>query len=171
MIGELDRLGGVDRVVIEHADTDHYGALPQIVDRFDPEIYLPFEDQGFLPRAYNGIEATKLLDDGDEVVGFRAISIPGHTLGNMSFLHEGRDLLVAGDSVVRSDSDIAGADDWSGPLAAPADVFNRDTEAARSNLDALAGIEAEAILMTHGDDLESGGTEAIDTLLADLGLA
>lgn len=171
MVQQIDARGGVDRVVVEHADTDHYGALPQVVDRFDPELVVPQEDQGFLPRTYYGIAADRLLDDGDRVAGFRAIAIPGHTIGNMSFVDADGDLLVAGDSVVRADSDIAAEGDWSGPLAPPADVFNRDTAAARSNLDALAEVEADAILLTHGDDLLDGGRGALEALLADLDLA
>lgn len=170
MVQQVDARGGLDRVVVEHADSDHYGALPQLVDRFDPEIVVPHEDQGFLPRAYYGIEADRLLEDGDEVAGFRAISIPGHTPGNASFADEDAGILVAGDSVVRSDSDIAAEGEWSGALAPVADVFNRDTAASRSNLDALAGIDVEAVLLTHGADLTSGGTAAIDALLGDLGL-
>lgn len=162
--------GGVERVVIEHADTDHYGALPQVLERFEPEVVVPAGDQAFLQRTYAGLRADRLLEDGDEVGPFRAIRVRGHTYGNMSFADEDRGLLVAGDTVVRADSDIAGAGDWSGPLAPPAERFNMDTERARSNLVALAGLDVEAILLTHGADLEAGGADAIDRLLGDLGL-
>lgn len=166
----LEAHGGVDRVVIEHEDTDHYGALPQVAEAFDPTIFVPDGDHAFFQRTYAGLEPDRRLADGDAVGGFRAIRVRGHTYGNMAFVDESRELLVAGDTVVRSDSDIATADDWSGPLAPPADRFNRDTDRARRNLVALAGLAVEDILLTHGADVHGGGRDAMDRLLGDLGL-
>ena len=170
LLERLGNLGGVARVVVEHEDTDHYGALPQVLEQFDPEVVVPDGDQAFLQRTYADLAADRLLADGDRVGDFRAIRVRGHTYGNTSFVDEDRGLLVAGDTVVRADSDIAGAGEWSGPLAPPADRFNRDTERARANLAALAGLDVEDVLLTHGADLEGGGADAIDRLLGDLGL-
>ncbi len=170
LLGELGAHGGVERVVIEHQDTDHYGALPQVAEAYDPEIVVPDGDHAFFQRTYAGLKPDRRLDDGDAVAGFRAIQVRGHTYGNMSFVDESRQLLIAGDTVVRSDSDIAPADAWSGPLAPPADRFNLDTDRARRNLVALAGLDVEDILLTHGEDVRGGGRDAIDRLLGDLGL-
>ena len=170
LLERLGNLGGVSRVVVEHEDTDHYGALPQVLEQFDPEVVVPAGDQAFLQRTYADLAADRLLEDGDRVGEFRAIRVRGHTYGNMSFVDEDRGILVAGDTVVRADSDIAGAGDWSGPLAPPADRFNMNTERARANLVALAGLDVEDVLLTHGADLAGGGAAAIDRLLGDLGL-
>lgn len=170
LLDEIDSHGGLERVVVEHQDTDHYGALPQVVEAYDPEVVVPEGDHGFLQRTYAGLEADRLLDDGDEVGGFRAVRVRGHTYANTSFVDESRGVLVAGDTVVRSDSDIAPAEDWSGPLAPPADRFNLDTDRARRNLRALAGLDVEDVLLTHGEDVVGGGRDAIERLLGDLGL-
>jgi glyoxylase-like metal-dependent hydrolase (beta-lactamase superfamily II) len=170
MCAELANRGGVDRVVVEHEDTDHYGALPGIVDEFDPEVVVPEGDHAFLQRTYADLAADRLLDDGDEVAGFRAIRVRGHTYGNMAFVDESAGILVAGDTVVRADSDVAPAEDWSGPLAPVADPFNMHTERARRNLVALAGLDVEDILLTHGADVIGDGADAVDRLLWDLGL-
>lgn len=161
--------GGVDTVVVEHADSDHYGALPQVVERYDPTVVVPADDRAFLQRSYD-LAADRLLADGDEVAGFRALTVRGHTYGNMAFVDEDRDLLVAGDTVVGSDSDIAAAGRWSGPLAPPAVRFNRDDDRARSSLVALADLAVEDVLLTHGPDVTGGGADAIARLLGDLGL-
>jgi glyoxylase-like metal-dependent hydrolase (beta-lactamase superfamily II) len=170
LLTKLDAQGGVDRVVIEHADTDHYGALPQVIERFDPEVIVPDGDHAFLLRTYADVSADRLLEDGDRVGEFRAIRVRGHTYGNMSFVDEDREILVAGDTVVGSGSDIAGSGRWSGPLAPPADFFNRDTERARENLIELANLAVDDILLTHGPDVETDGRDAIERLLGDLGL-
>ncbi|MFB6172160.1 MAG: MBL fold metallo-hydrolase [Haloarculaceae archaeon] len=169
LLDALDDYGGVDVVVVEHDDTDHYGALPQVVERYDPTVVVPRDDRAFLQRAYD-LAADRLLDDGDAVAGFRALTVRGHTYGNMAFVDEDRGLLVAGDTVVGSDSDIAADGRWSGPLAPPAARFNRDDERARSSLVALADLAVEDVLLTHGADLTGGGADAVDRLLGDLGL-
>lgn len=170
LLDELAAFGGVDVVVVEHQDTDHYGALPGVVDEYDPEVVVPDGDHAFFQRTYADLAPDRLLTDGDEVAGFRAITVRGHTYGNMAFADEDRGLLVAGDTVVGSDSDIAPAERWSGPLAPPADRFNRSTERARSNLVALADLDVDDVLLTHGPDVVGGGSDAIDRLLGDLGL-
>jgi glyoxylase-like metal-dependent hydrolase (beta-lactamase superfamily II) len=170
LLDSLADLGGVDTVVVEHQDTDHYGALPGVVERFDPEVVVPDGDHAFLQRTYADLDADRLVTDGDEVAGFRAVTVRGHTYANMAFADESRGLLVAGDTVVGSDSDIAPAERWSGPLAPPAERFNLDTERARSNLVALAGLGVEDVLLTHGEDVLGDGRDAIDRLLGDLGL-
>jgi len=170
LLARLADAGGVDRVVVEHADTDHYGALPQVVERFDAAVVVPEGDHGFLQRTYADLSADRLLADGDQVAGFRAVRVRGHTYGNMAFVDEDRGILVAGDTLVGADSDIAPDEDWSGPLAPPADAFNRHTDQARSNLVALAGLDVADVLLTHGDDVHGGGGDAIDRLLGDLGL-
>lgn len=170
LLEELADLGGVDRVVVEHQDTDHYGALPQVVAEYDPEVVVPDGDHAFFQRTYAGLEPDRLLDDGDEVAGFRAIRVRGHTYANTSFVDESSGLLVAGDTVVRSDSDIAPTEGWSGPLAPPAETFNLDTERARRNLVKLAGLDVDDVLLTHGEDVIGDGADAVDRLLRDLGL-
>ncbi|MFT4881501.1 MAG: glyoxylase-like metal-dependent hydrolase (beta-lactamase superfamily II) [Natronomonas sp.] len=170
LLRKLEAAGGVERVVVEHEDTDHYGALPGVVDRFDPEVVVPDGDQAFLRRAYADLAADRLVEDGDTVAGFRAVRVRGHTYGNMAFVDESRGVLVAGDTVVGADSDIAPDRQWSGPLAPPAELFNRDTDRARRNLVALAGLDVAEVLLTHGEDIHGGGSDAVDRLLRDLGL-
>jgi len=170
LLRELAAHGGVDRVVVEHADSDHYGALPQVVEHFDPEVVVPDGDHAFFQRTYADLRPDRLLDDGDYVGEFRAVRVRGHTDGNMSFVDESRGLLVVGDTVVAADSDIAAEGLWSGPLAPPADRFNRDGERARANLVALADLEVDDVLLSHGADVEGDGRDAVDRLLGDLGL-
>lgn len=162
--------GGLDRVIVEHADSDHFGALPQVVEHDDPEVIVPEGDHAFFQRTYAGLRPDRLLEDGDSVGEFRAVRVRGHTYGNMSFVDESRGLLVAGDTLVGADSAIAADGRWSGPLAPMADRFDRDAERARANLVALADLEVDDVLLTHGADVIGDGRDAVDRLLGDLGL-
>lgn len=171
LLSALDELGGVDVVVVEHADTDHYGAVPGVLDRYDDVTFaMAGNDAGGLLRVFEEIRPDVRLHDGDTRWGFRAISVPGHTFGNLAFADEARDLLIAGDTIVGSDSDIAGEGRWSGAFAPPADRFNANTEKAWDNLALLAPFDFDGALLTHGEDVLSDARDEFDKLLGDLGL-
>ena len=167
----LDRLGGVDVVVVEHGDPDHYGGLPSILERYDGvTVAMPAEDAAVLPKVYRRVRADFELTHDQAIAGVRAISVPGHTAGNMAFLDEDRDLLVVGDTVVHADSDIAAPGDWSGAFAPIDPVFSMRDDLARSNLVVLADYAFDAALVTHGPDVLEGAWAAYMALLDDLGL-
>lgn len=171
LVDELDELGGVDVVVVEHGDSDHYGALPGILDAYDDvTVAIPAGDAVHLDRVYADATADQLLEDGDTIAGFRAITVRGHTYGNMAFLDRSRGLLVAGDTLVRSDSDIAPDGRWRGALAPPGERFNRDDGRARENIVRLADYAFDSVLLTHGADVLEGADVEFDKLLGDLGL-
>lgn len=171
LLEHLDEFGGVDVVVVEHGDSDHFGAVPGVMERYDDvTLAVASGDEGALLRVYEDITPDVLLRDGDVRWGFHAIRVPGHTYGNFAFHDPNRDLLVAGDTVVASDSDIAAKGAWSGALAPPADRFNANTEKARENLVRLAPYEFDGALLTHGDDVLSDADYEFERLLGDLGL-
>lgn len=154
----------VDVVLIEHAHVDHYGAVPAIREAMDVEVAIPEGDTGALRAA--GIEPDHLLMAGETYWGIETIAAPGHTPGNMSYLVEG--VLLAGDTVVGSDSQFAASDAWSGPLAVIEGRFNDDDALARESVSVLRKYDFEAVRLSHGSHVESGGGEAIETLLTDL---
>ena len=158
---------GVDAVVVEHGDGDHYAGVPALRDALGPdlEVAVPSGDATFLEEA--GIEADVLLEDGDEFYGVRAISVPGHTPDNMAYLFDG--VLIAGDTVADADSQYAAPGDWSGPLAVMTPDYNADDGAARENVARLREYDFDVVLVTHGANVLEGGREAVETLLGDLG--
>lgn len=170
LLTELEAVDGLDGVVVEHGDSDHFGALPGIRAAYpDVTVAVPADDQVHLRRVYE-TPPEVLLTHGDTQWGFRAITIRGHTYGNMAFLDESRGILVAGDTVVGSESDIAPPGPWSGPLAPPDERFNANDAKATANLVKLAEYDFSAILLTHGEDIVTGADTAVDRLLMDLDL-
>lgn len=172
LLDGLDRLGGVDVVIVEHGDADHYGGLPTILDRYDDvTVAMPPEDAAVLPKVYRDVAADIELIHDEVRWGVRAISVPGHTAGNMAFLDEARGILVVGDTVVHADSDIAAPGSWSGAFAPIDPVFSMRDDLARSNLVVLADYSFDAALVTHGSDVLQDADAELAALLADLDLS
>lgn len=159
---------GVDVVVVEHGDEDHYGAVPALRDAHpDLEVAVPRGDASVLEDA--GIEVDLALTADERYWGFRTISTPGHTPDNTAYLHE--DTLVAGDTVVGSDSIFASPGEWTGPLAVITREYNDDDVATRESVPRLLDHEFDTVLLSHGDNVASGGYEAVETLVEDLDAA
>lgn len=162
-------VGDLDGVIVEHGDSDHFGALPKLQERFGSlSIAMPAEDVGSIVRIYADVAVDQTLSDGDFAFGLEAIAVPGHTRGNMSFLDAERKILYVGDTFVGSNSDVALEGDWSGPFAPPAPRYNADHDDALENLSILSAYDFESALLTHGPNVVTGADDAFDRLLADL---
>lgn len=154
----------VDVVLAEHGHVDHYGAIPAIRAALDVSVAVPRRDAAALEAA--GISPDHLLDPGETCWGIQTVAAPGHTPGNCSYLVD--DVLLAGDTVVGSDSAFAAAGPWSGPLAVIEARFNHDDAQARESVTRLLEVEFDAVRLSHGTHVDAGGGQAVATLLADL---
>jgi hypothetical protein len=76
--------------------------------------------------------------------------------------------LVAGDTVVGSDSAFAAEESWSGPLAVIGEQFNDDDRQARASVSNLLEWGFHSIRVSHGSNVPEGGRGAVETLVADL---
>ena len=160
----LDRFS-VDVVLVEHGDPDHFGSLLDLgTHRGGIEIAVPKGDATFLDEA--GIDVDYPLEGEKEYWGIETISVPGHTPDNMAYRHG--DVLLAGDTVVGSDSLFAADYPWSGDLAVINPDYNFDDESAKENLEVLAGYDFDAVLVTHGSNVLQNGPRELDKLLTDL---
>lgn len=155
----------VDALVVEHGDADHYGGAPAIREALpNVEIAVPADD---VPRlADAGVEVDRPLAIGEPYRGIETIAAPGHTPDNAAYLYE--DVLVAGDTVVGADSAFVADGDWSGPLAVIRPDFNDDDRLARESVSELLAYDFDAVFVSHGPNVESGGLEAVETLVEDL---
>lgn len=163
----LDEVGGPDVIVVEHADPDHYGALHALIETYpDVTVAAPELDADDLP------EDVDVRLTHDEVRwGVRTIHVPGHTPGNMSFLHEESGTLVVGDTFVHKNSFAAASGDWSGAFAPVKPSLNADDEKTRENMAVLTDYEFETALVTHGLNVPEGARGELDALLEDLGVS
>lgn len=161
---DIAREHGVDAVVVEHGDVDHYGGVPALRDALDVPVAVPAGDATFLEDA--GIDPDVRLDAGETYRGIETIPAPGHTPDNMAYLYG--DVLVAGDTVAGADSMFAAAGDWSGPLAPMTPEYSADDEQARGSIRRLLDYEFDLVLVTHGSNVREDGRRAVETLVADL---
>lgn len=161
---DVAREHGVDAVVVEHGDGDHYGGVPALREALDVTVAVPAGDAKFLEDA--GIEPDVRLDAGERFRGIETIAAPGHTPDNMAYLYG--DVLVAGDTVAGVDSMFAAEGDWSGPLAPMTPDYNADDERARDSIGTLLEYDFEMVLLTHGSNVTGDGRGAVETLVADL---
>lgn len=167
---ELDRFDGPDVIVVEHADPDHYDALPMLLERYpDANVAVPESDATALREAV-GIEIDTQLVHDERRWGVRTIHVPGHTPGNMSFLHDKSGSLIVGDTFVHRNSFTAAAGDWSGEFAPIKPSLNADDARARENISVLDGYEFDAALVTHGLNVLDGAGAERDALVGDLGV-
>lgn len=155
---------GVDTVVVEHGDPDHYGGIPGLRRSLDVEVAVPAGDTHLLRDA--GVEADTHLEPDTTYRGFRTIAAPGHTPDNMAYHY--RDTLIAGDTVVGSDSVFAATDDWSGALAVCTPEYNHDDAQARESIPNLLTHSFDSVLVSHGENVLSDGYSEVQELVIDL---
>jgi glyoxylase-like metal-dependent hydrolase (beta-lactamase superfamily II) len=168
------RLGGIRRVVLGHAHTDHRGSAPglqapvfchpeEVVDaegsggfRYWPQglrgLALPLRvAHGVLHRrAWDGgpvkIEGT--VTEGDELAGFRVIELPGHAPGQIGLWRESDRLALCSDCFYTVD--MLGRDC---PPHLPDRVYNFDTDQALASMRKLASLEPAAAWAGHAKPL------------------
>jgi glyoxylase-like metal-dependent hydrolase (beta-lactamase superfamily II) len=87
----------------------------------------------------------RVLQEGDEVAGFRVVHAPGHALGEVIFFRESDRVAICGD-VIRNMSYATGL---SG-IKEPPEIFTYDPEENRRSIRRLAELEPTLILPGHG---------------------
>src|SRR4051812_33451571 len=167
--GAAATLGGVNRVVLGHADVDHRGVAagpgaPVFVhpdDRAAAEAGEPQRDyhrtellrvpsRWLYPRLmefWNGgpVEIAGTVDEGDDVSGFRVVHLPGHAPGLIALFRERDRLALTTDCFYVVDVDTSRPQD-----PAPAvDPFNQDTVQARESIRKLAALDPAACWPGH----------------------
>lgn len=168
LASELDALGGPDVIVLEHADPDHYDALPALVDRYEgAEVAIHKADADEMYEAI-GVDVDILLAHDEDRWDIRMIHVPGHTPGNMSFLHEESRTLFVGDTFVHRNSFAAAPGDWNGAFAPIKPSLNDDDEKTRGNISALLDYDFDAALLTHGLNVPEGAKTELEMLVDDL---
>jgi glyoxylase-like metal-dependent hydrolase (beta-lactamase superfamily II)/predicted ester cyclase len=166
-------LGGINRIVLGHADADHRGAAPGLgapvychpADREAAETddglrpYFDFSRLGVparwvygnLLRMWDGgaVEIAGTLEEGDEVNGFRVVHLPGHAPGLIALFREHDRLALTSDCFYVIDPETS----RKVPPGPPHAAFNEDTEQARASIRKLAALEPAAAWPGHADPL------------------
>jgi len=167
-------LGGVNRVVLGHADVDHRGAAAGLGA---PVFCHPAEraaaEEGEPQRDYHRIDLLRIpsrwvypklleywnsgpveiagtVEEGDDVNGFRVVHLPGHAPGLIALFRESDRLALTTDAFYVVDADTSRPQD-----PAPAlDAFNQDTAQARESIRKLAALDPAVCWPGHLGPLE-----------------
>lgn len=165
------RLGGINRVVLGHADADHRGCAPalgapvychpaerQAAESPDPmRPYFDFSKLGphgrlLLPRLLpmwdgGAVQIAGTVSEGDEIAGFRVVELPGHAPGLLGLFRESDRVALVSDCVYTLDPQTG----VKGPARVPHAAFNIDTEQARQSIRKLASLEPRVAWAGHAD--------------------
>jgi glyoxylase-like metal-dependent hydrolase (beta-lactamase superfamily II)/predicted ester cyclase len=178
-------LGGLTRVVLGHAHPDHRGAAPGLgvpvychpAERAAAEgdggiggadfSKLDLAGRLLLPRLlarWDGgpVEIAGIVEEGEQIAGFRVIHLPGHAPGQIGLWRESDRLALSTDCFYTLDVQTGRR---GGPRV-PIDAFNLDTEQARASVRKLAAMEPAAAWPGHADPV-TGDVRAQLELAAD----
>jgi len=168
------KLGGIRRIVLGHAHTDHRGTAPalgvpvlchpaEVEDaegsggfRYWPEgltgLPTPLRQLHRLMHRYawdgGPVEIAGTVSEGDEVAGFRVVDLPGHAPGQIGLWREADRLALSSDCFYTINM-------WgrSSPAHLPDAMYNFDTDQARASLLKLAALEPAAAWPGHATPL------------------
>jgi steroid delta-isomerase-like uncharacterized protein len=154
-------LGGINRIVLGHADADHRGGAPALhvpvychprdkTAAESDESIRPYMHLDRLPvhgrlayphllRFWDGgaVQIAGTVEEGDEVSGFRVVHLPGHAPGMIGLWRERDRLALTSDCFYMVDV-------FSGrevPPRVPHPAFNEDEQQARESIRRLAALE------------------------------
>ena len=178
-------LGGINRIVLGHGDTDHRGSAPALRacadvlchpdavphaegnggrDYWRPQE-LPFDVRllhGFSHRfVWDGgpVHCDGRVQEGDTVAGFEVIDLPGHAPGLIGLWRERDRVALVSDCFYMTD--MHGRPQ---PPAVPVDAYNFDTDEARRSILKLAGLNPAVVLPGHLGPLD--GPDVVEQLQA-----
>jgi glyoxylase-like metal-dependent hydrolase (beta-lactamase superfamily II)/predicted ester cyclase len=166
-------LGGINRIVLGHADADHRGTAAGLhvpvychpADREAAGNPSPLRDYHRLDRL--GIPARYVyrhllsfwdggpvridgtVEEGDDVSGFRVVHLPGHAPGLIGLFRESDRLALTSDCFYVIDPETSRRQ----PPAPPHEAFNEDSEQARASILKLAALDPSSAWPGHADAL------------------
>jgi len=166
-------LGGINRIVLSHADADHRGGapglrVPVLCHPADEEA--AGEDGPF--RSYHRpellgvparwayptlmgywdggpVEIAGTVEEGDDVSGFEVVHVPGHAPGLIALFRASDRLALTSDCTYMLDIETS----RKGAPRVPHEAFNQDTEQARASIRKLAALEPSSAWPAHADPL------------------
>jgi hydroxyacylglutathione hydrolase len=176
-----ERMGGLKRVVLGHADTDHRGAA-QALSRIAPVVCHPdaqAEAQGSGGRSYwdmrrlppavralhrvlhrfvwdgGPVQVAGTVREGDEIAGFAVIDLAGHAPGQIGLWRERDRVALVSDTVY-----LTSMSGRPVPAHVPEEAYNLDTARARESIRRLAALDPRIVGVGHLGPMEGPGVRA-----------
>jgi steroid delta-isomerase-like uncharacterized protein len=166
-------LGGINRIVLSHADADHRGAAPKLhapvyvhpADRAAAESPDPVRDYHRIDRMgiparwvypslfrfWDGgaVEVAGTVEEGDDVSGFEVVHLPGHAPGLIGLFRARDRLALSSDCFYMLDIETT----IKGAPRVPHAAFNQDEQQARASIRKLAALDPSAAWPAHAGPL------------------
>jgi glyoxylase-like metal-dependent hydrolase (beta-lactamase superfamily II) len=164
------RLGGINRVVLGHGDTDHRGSAPAL-SKVAPVLCHPdavAQAEGSGGRDYWQMEklptAIRLLHRfthrfiwdggpvkisgtvaaGERIAGFEVVELAGHAPGQIGLWRESDGVALVSDTVY-----LTAMTGRPAPAHVPNEAYNLDTDAARASIRRLAALRPRIVGVGH----------------------
>jgi hydroxyacylglutathione hydrolase len=165
-----ERLGGIERVVLSHADTDHRGAAPKLSE-VAPVVCHPdavSEAEGSGGRSYwslgdlpvgprllhrfthrfvwdgGPVRISDTVREGDRVADFEVVELAGHAPGLIGLWRPSDRVALVSDTIY-----LTSMTGRSVPAHVPPDAYNLDSERARESIRKLASLDPAIVGVGH----------------------
>jgi len=156
----------ISMLALTHAHPDHQGVAKDVCESRDIPLACHAADveamegrrtmqeaapgnpyNRLIKRIWQGppCRVDRVLDEGDEVAGFRVLHAPGHARGEVIFFRESDRVAICGD-VIRNMSYATGRP----MIAEPPEIFTYDPAENRRSIRRLAELKPSLILPGHG---------------------
>jgi glyoxylase-like metal-dependent hydrolase (beta-lactamase superfamily II) len=180
-IHEITDGEGPRQVLLTHAHYDHSGGLGDVLLEWNPPLFSHREEARFItgqsdyryvpsrnllflvaryliPQTGWGYPVARALERGEAVAGMVVIQLPGHSPGQVGFLHPRDQAMICGDAIMNI----------GGHLSFPYRFLSSDLVLTQQSIQRLAELDYRHLLPSHGDPILEVGRQA---LLDYLGLA
>jgi glyoxylase-like metal-dependent hydrolase (beta-lactamase superfamily II) len=172
ILAAAERLGGLRRVVLGHADNDHRGAAPYLgvpvlchpleIAAAEAGGHRDYWDLRDLPlpinllhrflmwRSWEGgpVRIAGTVREGDEIAGFRVVELPGHAPGLIGLWREADGVALVSDALYMT-SMLGRPQDPAVPEAA----YNHDGAQAAASIGKLADLGPRIVVPGHAGPL------------------
>jgi glyoxylase-like metal-dependent hydrolase (beta-lactamase superfamily II) len=157
----------ISAVALTHVHPDHQGCAKDVCDARGVPLACHADDvdamegrrkvrgtDGRLSRLYDRIwsgpphKVDRVLQEGDEIAGFRVVHAPGHAPGEVIFFRDSDRVAICGD-VVRNMSYLTTLPG----IRQPPDNLTPDPVENRRSIRKLAALEPSLILAGHGPEI------------------
>lgn len=172
------------RVLLTHAHYDHAGGLRALRAAWSPPVMchkdevrfvigegdhrrLPAHSlafrlgRRFMKSAAYGVPVARDLERGQPADGMAVIHLPGHSPGQVGFLHPDDQAMICGDAVFN----------LGGTLGPPLSLSTPDPERARQSMLRLGDLDYQHLLPSHGPPILGNGKAVMQRFLERRGLA